>query len=129
MVICQGCGQAFAVPAGYSRNKMQCPGCGVICQVPAGEGQGPDAAAPPPAREPSRESRPPRPTEDDAAAWRRDPEPDPGPAPAPPPPPRQREETIAVGAPRPAPRSAPDPPVRKPPAATVPCRRCGRQIT
>src|SRR5436305_2041443 len=36
-VICQGCGQAFAVPPGYSRNKIQCPGCGVICQVPAGD--------------------------------------------------------------------------------------------
>ncbi len=33
-VICQGCGQAFELPPGHARNKVQCPGCGVICPVP-----------------------------------------------------------------------------------------------
>src|SRR5262245_43129039 len=40
-VICQGCGQAFDVPEGYARNKIQCPGCGVICPVPEGGGAAP----------------------------------------------------------------------------------------
>src|SRR5262245_61329768 len=40
-VICQGCGQAFDVPEGYGRNKIQCPGCGVICPVPEGGGAAP----------------------------------------------------------------------------------------
>lgn len=35
MVLCHGCGQSFAVPSGYNRNKIQCPACGVICAVPA----------------------------------------------------------------------------------------------
>src|SRR5262245_35811118 len=50
-VICQGCGQAFDVPEGYARNKIQCPGCGVICPVPAGSGSAPPRARRSPPRD------------------------------------------------------------------------------
>src|SRR5271156_1781958 len=81
MVICQGCGQAFSVPEGYTRNKIQCSSCGVICPVPA-EARTPASSAPAksaPARK-SRglegESPPPGPAlEDEAAQWLKDPDP------------------------------------------------------
>lgn len=140
-VICQGCGQSFAVPAGYSRSKIQCPGCGVICQVPAGAA-GASRSEPP--AEPSRPARAeraerPAPTparaersfEDDAAAWLSESD-DPTPERRAP---RPREEGIVANreairsrpsAPVPAP--APEPEMKKPRVQTVPCRRCGRQI-
>jgi hypothetical protein len=115
-VICQGCGQAFAVPAGYSRNKIQCPGCGVICQVPAGAG----ADAPAPRSAAKSESPPARAFEEDAAAWLS--EPDPAPAP------RPRDEPVAAAVPAPPTSALPEPPPRKPAARTFACRRCGRQV-
>src|SRR5438270_13449851 len=35
-VICHGCGEAFPLPEGHVRNKVQCPACGGLCPVPAG---------------------------------------------------------------------------------------------
>jgi hypothetical protein len=124
MVICQGCGRAFDVPAGYTRNKVQCPDCGVICPVAAGSG-----AAQPPARAKQAAGAParspgPRPSapslEDEAAAWLT------ADAAAPPPAPEaaQRQE-----APPPDEESAPPPPAaRGKPGARILCRRCGRAI-
>src|SRR4051812_15491212 len=102
MVICQGCGQSFAVPAGYTRNKIQCPGCGVICAVPA------DAAR----AEPGRSGRPSKEAVDEefVAALLDDPEPAP----------------LFDDEPEP-PRPVP-PPKSKPVDERVNCRRCGRLI-
>jgi hypothetical protein len=108
MVICQGCGQAFAVPDGYGRNKIQCPVCGVICPVPAGaEASG---GAPP------RNVSPPM--EEEAAAWLRDPKP-----------PTEREAPSPFDEPslREEPRAS-EPVVRKSAEMLFPCRRCGRLI-
>jgi hypothetical protein len=80
-IICQGCGQAFGVPPGYTRNKIQCPGCGVICQVPADGGSSGPAAPPP--RETPRSQAPAPALEDEAAAWLREPAPAPAPLPGP----------------------------------------------
>lgn len=112
MVICQGCGQAFPIPAGYTRNKIQCPGCGVICAVPADvERQ--------PARPPGRKARatPEPAAEDQAANLLNDSEPLP----------MMEVEPVAVAAPVPAaaPRKAP---ASKKPALPFQCRRCGRAI-
>lgn len=110
MVICQGCGQAFEVPAGYSRNKIQCPACGVICAVPADAGRQPTASSrgtpSPAAAEP--------PLEDQAVSWMSEPEP----APAP----------LFDNEPRTPPPATSVPPVRKPREAFISCRRCGRKI-
>src|SRR5262245_18550870 len=86
-VICQGCGQAFDVPEGYARNKIQCPGCGVICPVPAGGGGGAPAR---PARS--------RPARDEAGRERERPERE-----------RQRPEAPAGGLLSPPPAPPPDP--------------------
>lgn len=100
MIVCQGCGQAVAVPEGYGRTKIQCPACGVICPVP--EDHDRDVPARP--RKLADRSSP-------AAGGARAAEPEPAPLfddePAPP---------------RPAP--APEP-VRE---LLVSCRRCGRKI-
>jgi hypothetical protein len=61
-VICHGCGQALAVPAGYQRRKMRCPQCGVICELPD------PGKAPPPAAKPGRRPTPPPAADPEAAA-------------------------------------------------------------
>src|SRR5262245_60568698 len=73
MIICQGCGQSFPLPEGYSRNKIQCPGCGVICAVPVGrEAKSGGGRKPAPAAKASAKASAPRPepaVEDEAAKW------------------------------------------------------------
>lgn len=106
MIICQGCGQGFDLPGGYTRNKIQCPGCGVICAVPADAGRATAKAAPRAARKAPRTE--PEPTiEEQAAAILKEPEPvplfDDEPEPAPKPKPKRKEMLI-------------------------PCRRCGKMI-
>jgi hypothetical protein len=111
MVICQGCGQAFDVPEGYGRNKIQCPGCGVICAVPADAPRQPARAAAKKAPVPAPAPIPEPAAEDQAAEWLREPEPAPlfddEPAPEPPP-------VLA--------------PVSKRKEMLFPCRRCGRPV-
>lgn len=104
-VICQGCGLAFEVPEGYSRNKIQCPSCGVICAVPAGA-----ARAGPAPRPRKRESAP----EDEAAKWLCDPDP--------------AFEPPAVELPDLPPPAVVSSPPRPAPEMLVSCRRCGRKI-
>jgi RNA polymerase subunit RPABC4/transcription elongation factor Spt4 len=120
MIICQGCGQSFAVPAGYSRNKIQCPGCGVICAVPAGAAE----AAPAPAARPApRRAAPTRaapPEEVEAVEWLRDPAPEEVP-------PVEAAPAAEVVMPRDEP-SAPPPPPPKQRDLLFACRRCGRMI-
>jgi hypothetical protein len=101
MVICQGCGQSFAVPAGYTRNKIQCPGCGVICAVPAGAARG---EATPPSRAKKAE------VDEDAAM-------------------RMLDDPVQMfdDEPPTAPKAAPAPKT-KPADERVKCRRCGRLI-
>src|SRR5262245_54636760 len=116
MVICQGCGQAFEVPAGYGRNKIQCPGCGVICAVPADGGRQPAGAssrggarrAPAAAPDPGPD------LEEQAAGWLNPPEP---------PPPAPLCDDEPAPEPPPAPRTKP---AGKPQELLFPCRRCGR---
>lgn len=103
MIICQGCGQAFPVPAGYTRNKIQCPGCGVICAVPA------DAERAAPAKAPAARAEPAY--EDEAMKWLAEP------AAAP--------EALPVAEPVKA--KAKTKPAR-PKELLFPCRRCGRMI-
>ena len=115
MVICQGCGQAFDVPEGYARNKIQCSGCGVICPVPV------DAPRKPAAAEAAKQGRTPaaapRPTlEDEAASWLKEDEPYRDAAP-----PRFDDSPSREEPP-------PEPAPRKQPEMLVPCRRCGRKI-
>jgi hypothetical protein len=119
MVICQGCGHAFEIPAGYSRNKIQCPGCGVICTVPADEGrQHTDAAPRPGARKAPMPRREPEPAiEDQAAGWLAQPDP----------PPAQLFDDEPAPLPAPAPKAKAKQPV-KPQEMLYSCRRCGRQI-
>ncbi|MFO0929769.1 MAG: hypothetical protein U0736_22555 [Gemmataceae bacterium] len=106
MIVCQGCGQAVAIPEGYRRNKIQCPACGVIGPVPEERDRAP--AGP---RSASRRSAPAagEVTESEAAGWLAEPAPTPlfddDPAPPPPAPPAE--------------------PVRE---LLVSCRRCGRKI-
>ena len=103
MVICQGCGQSFAMPAGYTRNKIQCPGCGVICAVPADAARG----------EPAPSARAKQVSVDEEAAARMlD---DPAPVP------------LFDDEPAPPPKAAP-PTKSKPVDERVNCRRCGRLI-
>lgn len=110
MVICQGCGQAFEVPAGYSRNKIQCPGCGVICAVPAD-------AAPRGRKAPAAKPQPEPSFEDQAAGWLEEP----GPAPL--------FDDEPAPLPKPAAKAkAKEKPAAKPAEALVTCRRCGRKI-
>jgi hypothetical protein len=115
-LICTGCGQPIAVPAGYRRNKIQC-GCGVIVEVPDSARR---EAGELPA--PAWESRPKREAEAAAETWAAD----------------------VLGAadgittsPRSAPVEEPEPapalPVRdrapvERPSDRVPCRRCGQLI-
>ena len=101
MVICQGCGQSFAVPAGYGRNKIQCPGCGVICAVPAGAARGESA--------PTGRAKKAEVDEDIAARMLDDPAP------------------MFDDEPVPVPKAAPVPKT-KPVDERVNCRRCGRLI-
>jgi hypothetical protein len=109
-VICHGCGEAFPLPEGHTRNKVQCPGCGVICPVPAG------AAPKPAAKGPAARKAAPAPT------------PSFDPLAAEPPPPVEK--------PRPVPSfnpfdAQPEPgPAKPPPRADLwfPCRRCGRKV-
>ena len=103
MVICQGCGQSFAVPAGYGRNKIQCPGCGVICPVPADAARGESA--------PSARAKKVAVNEDVAARMLDDPAPVP----------------LFDDEPAPAPRAAPATKA-KPADERVKCRRCGRLV-
>jgi hypothetical protein len=119
-VICQGCGQAFGVPAGYSRNKIQCPACGVICQVPADAARSERQPAPVPARR-----EPARSVEEDVSAWLRDPAPEPA---------RERHEP-ALAEIEEAPIEAdivpdePEPePTRREKEPTFACRRCGQPV-
>ena len=106
MVICQGCGQSFAVPAGYGRNKIQCPGCGVICAVPADAARGGVA--------PSARARK-DPTDEDVVA-------------------RMLEDDVAPvplfdDEPAPSPKASPAPKAKSKPAdERVNCRRCGRLV-
>lgn len=118
MVICQGCGQSFDVPAGYGRNKIQCPGCGVICAVPADGGRS-SARAPSRSPAPRKEAAPePEPvSEEQTAGWLREPEPVP----------LFDDEPVAKPAAPAKPATAPAT-GRKPAEALFPCRRCGRQI-
>jgi hypothetical protein len=119
-VICHGCGQAFGVPEGYARNKIQCPGCGVICPVPADEGKRAAAPAAPRAPAGAREAPRPQPAalEEEAAAWL-------SAAPAAPAP--LVEEPVPVQE-RAAPAAEPEPPTRKPAETPFLCRRCGSPV-
>jgi hypothetical protein len=157
MMICQGCGQAFELPEGYSRNKIQCPGCGVICPVTEEARKSAPAAAakaPRPSRaanagamnddlyreplwedEPAAPASPRKPSpqalEDVAADWLQDPEP----------PAREPEKVMEREKPprfedppqfeTPPPREeepSAEPAVRKPAGLLFTCRRCGRMV-
>jgi hypothetical protein len=125
MVICQGCGQAFAVPPGYGRNKIQCPGCGVICQVPEGA-RGSDARPTGPATTAIEAPARPGAWEDEASAWLKEAE---AAEPA-------ESEPVLLEVVEPAPAPAPSPVRPRPPAEPVPkpseepftCRRCGGKV-
>ncbi len=108
MVICQGCGQSFALPAGYSRNKIQCPGCGVICAVPADAARGEAAPSARARKAPADEDIVARMLEDDPA-----------------PQPLFDDEP----APLPARKASAGPKAKsKPVDDRVHCRRCGRLV-
>jgi hypothetical protein len=121
-IICHGCGQAFPLPGGYTRNKIQCPACGVICPVPAG------ASAAPPARKAPAAAEPPPPApalEEDASRRLLDPAPPSAPldeavpfaeAPAPPAPAKPEEPALPQWF------------VPKPQELVFKCRRCGRKV-
>src|SRR5262249_14412159 len=128
-----GCGQAFDVPEGYGRNKIQCPGCGVICPVPEGGG------SPGPARRARPAAAPARDVEAEAAAALAGPAR--GQAPAPP-------AAIPVATPAADPwgqpavpvahdgllppeegeRGDPEPVRRRAPEEWFHCRRCKRKV-
>jgi hypothetical protein len=62
-ILCHGCGQQVPIPAGHTRNKMQCPQCGVMLELPAARKKPAPAAPPPPlARRASEGARRPPPT-------------------------------------------------------------------
>jgi hypothetical protein len=107
MVICQGCGQGFALPAGYTRNKIQCPGCGVICAVPADADRAAAQAARSARQAP--QAVPEATVEERAAAMLED-----TPAAIP--------QAVPMFDDEPAPRPA------KRQEMLVPCRRCGKKI-
>jgi ribosomal protein L32 len=75
MVICQGCGQSFDVPVGYTRNKIQCPACGVIVPVPEDAGKGTSRKASRAASKPAPGPEPEPAMEEQAAGWLKEPEP------------------------------------------------------
>jgi ribosomal protein L32 len=113
MVICQGCGQAFPVPAGYGRSKIQCPGCGVICAVPVDSARQPARAAG------SRKTAAPAPAAQEPAAEEL-------PASAP-----QEPEAVPLFDDEPAAEREPEPaaaPAAKGAEQLVKCRRCGRRV-
>ncbi len=120
-MICQGCGQSFSLPAGYSRSKIQCSGCGVICTVTAETAS--DRTAPSqkrPSRQLSQATVTEPSIEDQAAAlWQE---------PASPPPSALADESTPVFADEStvAPVADPLPTRRK--ELLVPCRRCGKLI-
>jgi DNA-directed RNA polymerase subunit M/transcription elongation factor TFIIS len=111
-VICTGCGQPLAIPAGYTRNKIQCPGCGVIC--PLSEQARQSAGAAPAARTSK------KPAIEEDIRWDLIDDSTPAGVPAAPQEPPSLSEEPAP------PSAAPEKPTAK--GLMFSCRRCGQKV-